>query len=83
MNTTSAYNLLVVILSILSIIGLVMLVIGMVNDHRRFKRYMQTWQCPNCKYIITGATKELAKDDYPCPRCKKRKISEFVKRSDK
>ena len=39
-----------------------------------------THDCPKCGYRITDIEFKLARFDYLCPRCKKKKLSEFTLR---
>ena len=79
MSNISPYNLLAYALGLLAAIGFVIIVVQGIQEARRHKRYLQVWQCPKCRYCISGASKEHSQFDYTCPRCNDRKFSQFVR----
>jgi len=37
------------------------------------------YHCPVCRYAISKLEKDLAVIDFPCPKCRKHKFSDFIK----
>ena len=39
-------------------------------------------KCPGCGYLEAQISVDMARFDFPCPRCGKHKLSEFVPDTD-